>query len=143
MMGETGKDESNFVIREEIDRLVVQMLEAVYEEFKVDFRSNFDIRMILNQHMVPFDIRIRYNIPVSNPLLSEIKENYILAYTMASRAVTVLAEHYQKFISDDETGYFALVFALAMEQRENRAEKANILIVCSSGKGSSLSLIHI
>lgn len=141
MMGETGKDESNFVIREEIDRLVVQMLEAVYEEFKVDFRSNFDIRMILNQHMVPFDIRIRYNIPVSNPLLSEIKENYILAYTMASRAVTVLAEHYQKFISDDETGYFALVFALAMEQRENRAEKANILIVCSSGKGSSRLLM--
>lgn len=142
MIGDTGRDETNFVVREEIDRLVIRMLEIVYEEFKVDFRSNFDIRMILNQHMVPFDIRIRYNIPLTNSLLFEIKENYILAYTMASRAVAVLADYYQKPISDDETGYFALVFALGMEQRENRTEKANILIVCSSGKGSSRLLMY-
>lgn len=143
MIGDALQDEPNFVIHENIDRLVLQMLELIYNHYRIDFRSNFDLRMELNQHLVPLDIRIRYNIPLKNPLLSDIQKNYILAYTIASHASTVLSEYYQKNISDDEISYLALVFALELEKMGNwELSKSNLLIVCSSGKGSSRLLMY-
>ena len=113
MIGKVSCDETNFVIKEEIDSLTMQMLESVNNQFKMDFRVNFEIRMMLNQHMVPLDIRIKYDIQSKNPLLDEIKSKYIMAYTIAAHASTVLTEHYRKKISESEIGYLALIFALA------------------------------
>ncbi|RFZ76485.1 PRD domain-containing protein [Lacrimispora amygdalina] len=141
MIGKVSCDETNFVIKEEIDYLTMQMLESVNNQFKMDFRVNFEIRMMLNQHMVPLDIRIKYDIQSKNPLLDEIKSKYIMAYTIAAHASTVLAEHYKKKISESEIGYLALIFALAIEQNV-KIQKTNILIVCSSGKGSSRLLAY-
>ncbi len=137
MIGNVEKDEVNFVISEEIDRLVSQMLQLVDRDFKMEFSNHFDIRMLLNQHMVPFDIRMRYNIPVSNLLLKDIMKKYFFEYIMAISACTVLAEWYQKPVPEEEVGYFALIFALAEEQKVTKDEKKNILIVCSTGRGSS------
>lgn len=141
MMGNMSGDEENFVIQEKIDYLSVKMLERVRQEFQVDFRNNLEIRMMLNQHMVALDIRLRYHIPFQNPMLDEIKNKYILAYTMASHASVVLAENYYTTVSEDEIGYLALIFALALEQNHS-INKVNILIVCGSGKGSSRLLKH-
>lgn len=136
MIGNVVENDSNFVIHEKIDRLALRMMEAVSREYHIDFRNNFDARMALNQHLAPFDIRIRYGIPLKNPLLEEIKERYSLAYEMAYHATRVLKEHYKKKIPEDEIGYFALIFALELE-RDKKDQLSDILIVCSSGKGSS------
>ncbi|GLC79060.1 BglG family transcription antiterminator [Lacrimispora brassicae] len=137
MIGNEEKDEVNFVISEEIDCLVSQMLKLVDRDFKMEFSSHFDVRMLLNQHMVPFDIRMRYNIPVSNLLFKDILKRYFFEYIMAVSACTVLAEWYQKPVPEEEIGYFALIFALAEEQKKKKEERKNILIVCSTGRGSS------
>lgn len=142
MIGDIGENASNFVIREEIDTLVMHMLELIYREFHIEFRNNFDLRMNLNQHMVPFDIRVRYDIPSHNPVLQDIKKNYVFAYTIALRCGSVLAEHYNKKISEDEIGYLALIFALGLEQTDRVVEKRNILIVCGSGKSSARLLMY-
>lgn len=142
MVGTDGRGKSNFVIREQIDRLVLQMMDLIYEDFKMDLRSNFDLRLSLNQHMVPLDIRLRYNIILKNPLLEEVKSSYSFAYTMAAHASSVLVNYYRREISEDEVGYLALIFELVLEQTEGQVEKHNILIVCSSGKGSSKLLLH-
>lgn len=59
----------NFIIMGQIDELVFRMLNTIYETFSLDFRNNLELRMSLNQHLVPMDIRIRYNIRAENPLL--------------------------------------------------------------------------
>lgn len=121
----------------QMDTMDVQMLEIVNQVFHVDLRSDFDLRMSLNQHMVPFDIRTRFDIYLENPVLDEIKENYMMGYRMASVAAAVLADSYKKEIPEGEIGYFALLFTLAMEKQKENTQKKDILIVCSSGKGSS------
>ena len=73
----------NFVIPENIDQLSLRILQLISNEYHLDILNDFDIRMTLNQHLVPFDIRMRYEIPLKNPLLQEIKENYSLAYQAA------------------------------------------------------------
>jgi lichenan operon transcriptional antiterminator len=132
-----GKYGSNLVISGKIDELVLRMINSVYEVYKFDFRNNLELRMSLNQHMVPFDIRMQYGIPLKNPILQQIKKEYALAYTIASGACIALSEHYKMNIPEDEIGYFATIFALALEKQDKKIEKKNIVVVCVSGKGSS------
>lgn len=144
MVGCEAQNELNFVIREDIDKLAFGMLELIYEDTRIDFRGNFDLRMSLNQHLVPLDIRLRYDVPMTNPMVSEIKQNYSMGYTIASQAASVLRQHYKKEISEDEIGYLALIFALALKKLEekNNVEKTSILVVCNSGKGISRLLMY-
>lgn len=144
MVGCQSGNELNFVIQENIDKLAVDMLETVYEQAGIDLRGNFELRMSLNQHLVPMDIRIRYDMPLTNTMLKEIKEKYLMGYNVAVQAAVVLNRHYQKQISEDEIGYLALIFALALEQVETTADikKSKVLIVCNSGKGISRLLMY-
>lgn len=137
MVGGMDEERDNFIIREEFDRLVVEMLDLIYEEYGIEMRSDFNLRMALNQHMVPFDIRIRYQIRIANPILDQIQKNYIFGYTLAKRGMTVLEKHYGCRIPEEETGYFAMLFVYALEQKYNEPEKVRILIVCGAGRASS------
>lgn len=132
----------NVIISGDIDELTLQMLDIVYNGFKIDFRNNLELRMSLNQHMVPFDIRMQYGIPLKNPLMQEIKKEYAFAYTIAATACIVLNEHYKTRIPEDEIGYFAMIFALALEKQDRKIDKKNILIVCASGKGTTQLFIY-
>lgn len=132
----------NLVISGEIDELVLQMLDEVFHGFKIDFRNNLELRMALNQHMVPFDIRMKYRIPLKNPFITEVKKEYAFAYTVAATACIVLNEHYKINMPEDEIAYFAVLFALALEKKDKKIEKKNIVVVCVSGKGSSQLFIY-
>lgn len=136
IVGNVVENDINFVIKEQLDRLVLSMLDVIQKEYHMDFRNDFDVRMTLNQHLVPLDIRMRFDIPLHNPMLDEIKSNYSLAYQISCEAVQKLSEYYHKEISEDEIGYIALILELAIE-REQKGDKSDILVVCSSGKGSS------
>ncbi len=136
IVGNVVENDSNFVIREHLDRIALEMFEYIVKEYHMDFRNDFDIRMSLNQHLVPLDIRLRFDIPLHNPLLDDIKKNYSLAYQISCEVSQILENHYQKRISEDEIGYLALIFELAIERKQND-EKSDILVVCSTGKGSS------
>ncbi|GLB32076.1 putative licABCH operon regulator [Lacrimispora amygdalina] len=133
-------------IKPEIPRrlmdLITEMLQSVYDSFKIDFRQNQELILSLSQHMVPLDIRIRYDMGTDNPLLEETKKNYFLAYAIARQACIVLNQHYHKSLSEDEVGFIALLFALALEQEKRNNGRKNVLIVCASGKGSAQLLTY-
>lgn len=132
----------NLEITHFIDDLSMQMILRVREGFQLDFLDNFDLRMSLNKHMVPFNIRILYGIPLKNPLLDNVKREFPYAYNLAAHAGTVLKEYYGAGIPEEEIGYIALLFQFALEKREKKIQKKNILIVCASGMGSSQLLIQ-
>lgn len=140
IMGDTESDVGNFVIREELDQLVLDMLEAVYEEYRIELRNNFNLRMSFNQHMVPLDIRLRYHIRIINPILMEIRENYAFAYTLAEKCTLELVRYYHREIPEDEIGYLAVLLAMGLEQQSKHVRKSKILIVCGAGRGSSRML---
>lgn len=137
LVGNVDKGVSNFIIREELDSLVLEMLELIYHEYGVDLRNNFNLRMMLNQHMVPFDIRIRYGIKIRNPILENIKRDYAFGYAMAEKGCIVLEKHYGKKLTEDELGYFAVMLVIALEQDYQQIRKNRILIVCSSRIGTA------
>ncbi len=129
--------EENVIITQEISDLVTAMLERVYDLFKFDFRSDLELRMILSQHLVPLSVRIRFDMDMKNPMLRDVKEKILFVLYMACNAVTVLNEHFKVSLSEDEVAYFAFAFALALERRKTEIKKKNVILVCSSGRGSA------
>lgn len=130
-------DEGRLTIPPRIEELSRKMLISVNEVFAIDFIQNLDLKMVLCQHLVSLDIRLKFGIKVKNPLLNDIKNKFILSYIIATQSVIPLVDYYKQEISEDEIANIALHFTLALEQENNKITKKNILIVCSTGQGSA------
>ncbi|MCD8221225.1 MAG: BglG family transcription antiterminator [Clostridiales bacterium] len=125
------------VVSEEIDELIECMLSSVYSAFRFDFSSDLELAVMLRRHLVPMIVRLQHGMRISNPLLTEIRQQYALAFTMATTACMVLNHKYHTVVREDEIGYIALLFALALERKRTEIAKKNILLVCASGQSSS------
>ena len=137
LMDEPLSEEGDAAISDEVWGVVSKMLEVVNSTFHFDFRNDLELRMNLARHIVPLSVRLRYHMNLTNPLLSDIKRRFPLAYSMALEAATVLASAYHAVMSEDEIGYIALALALALERQKAEPVKKNILVVCASGMGSA------
>lgn len=145
VIGSIQRDSDNMVISPEIQELAERMLQYIYSTMKIDLRNNFPLIMMLAQHMTALEIRIKYNIRLSNPLLDEIKKQYSKAYVIALQASAILENNYNKKLREDETGYLAVIFNLYLENmkdREQETVKKNILIICAMGKASAQMLAY-
>lgn len=125
--------EPNFIISPEIYGLANEMIQTIYESYKIDLRSHFDLRIALCKHLVPLEIRLKYDMLLENPLLEDIKKQYSYSFAIASQAIVPIVMRYEKKLDENEVGYIALILATALETKSN-SEKKNILLVCSEGK---------
>lgn len=131
-----GDDGAN-VISDEVWRTVSSMLERVWEAYRIDFRRDVELRMNLAHHVVPLSMRLKFNLEQKNPLLDDIKAKFPLAYSMAQDASVVLRKTYDSEVSEEEVGYIALAFALAIERSKTKLPRKRVLIVCASGAGTA------
>lgn len=125
------------IITEDIIDLVHSMLKRVEEETGYDFYNDFNLLLSLQLHSIPIIKRIIYHTYIHNPLLSEIKQKLTLAYDLAVSATKVINEKYNVIIPEDEIGYYAIHFSVALQRTTSMIHKKRILIVCSSGKAGS------
>ncbi len=130
-------DDENLVVDTEINRLVNEMLDYIYEIFKLDFSRDFDLQTALRKHMVSLRVRLKYHLTLKNSMLKEIREIYSFSYGVAAQAAMVLSSHFHFIVPEAEIGYLALCFALAMERRKKTRYRRNIVLVCSTGGGSA------
>ena len=136
------QDEGGSVISDEVWGIVSKMLDVVWNAFRFDFRFDLELRMNLARHIVPLSARVRYHMNLENPMLADIKAKYPLAYAMAAESAVVLERAYDGVLSEDEVGYLALAFALAVENHTERMNRKRLLVVCASGTASSRLLEH-
>lgn len=129
---------SNFIVGDQIDGLVSEIFDLVKTSYNLDFSRNFDLRLALCLHFEPLIKRLKYNMHLENPLLNQIKEKYSYAYTIALTASSVIFKHYGKELSEDEIGYIALSFQLALEEDRRRTrDKKNVILICNLGRVSA------
>ena len=115
-----------------------EMIRRVEECFGFDLSDDFELRMNLATHVAPLSVRLRYGMQMKNPLLTDIRQRFAVAYSMAQEASAVLAARYGRAPSEDEVGYIALAFALSLERlKGSERGRRNILVVCASGAGSA------
>lgn len=134
---DASASEPEMSISEEAWDLVLRMVQTIHNTFHVDFSGDLELKMGLAQHIMPLMARLKYCLGVRNPMLSDIKRRFPLAYTMACAVASLLQEVSGCIPSEDELGYIALSFAFALERRQTGAGKKNLLVVCASGRGSA------
>ena len=137
-----GQPIDSIVISDEVWSFVTMMVERIWQLFRFDFRDDLELRMTLAQHMVPLSVRLRFKMRIENPLLTDIKSCYPLAWAMAVEASSVPEDAFGAVLSEEEKGYLALDFAYALERHAHGGKRKSILIVCASGAGSAKLLEH-
>lgn len=137
-----AREDAGLVISDEVWGVVENMLERVWEAFHIDLRGDLELRMNLARHIVPLSVRLTWHLRMENPLLQDIKTRFPLAYALAVNSSSVLEETFGAAPSEDEMGYIALTYALALERRQGAPAKKSILVVCASGQGSARLLEH-
>lgn len=123
---------------EQYHDLIMAMLN-VFNEYQINLYSDYELYQSLAAHLEPAMVRLEYGLPIYNPMLGQIIENYYEIFEITKQACQVI--NYQ--LNDDEVGYLVLHFAAAIERNKLNQDKRliNVGIVCSSGIGISALLM--
>lgn len=134
-------DNDTSLIQPETMNIVRHILTDIVNIYGIDFFSDIDLFTMLCMHLQPMIQRIRNRIRLHNPILDDIREGNPMGYEMAVLACDILARKYDTDIDEQEIGYLALHFQLALERKKNTLKKKKILVVCASGAGTSRLLM--
>lgn len=128
---------------DDVKDLLFNILNNLYNEFNWDFRQDLEFINSLILHLRPALNRLKYDMNIRNPLLSEIKAKYPDAFEGAVIASKCIEEKIGKSVGEDEIGYIALHIGLALERMRTREiEKKRVLLVCATGMGSAKLLAY-
>ncbi|GCF94175.1 hypothetical protein NRIC_20660 [Enterococcus florum] len=115
---------------------VKEMVGHVEAQLGVKLHDNDRQIRDLTTHLKKAVTRINSGLFVRNPMKDEIKRNYLFIFEIVSKAA---AEVFGKeFFPEDELCFLVLYFVMMIDKLSNKAFR--VLIVCSSGMGSSKML---
>lgn len=122
-----------------------QMAQRIIEEFErvtlLPLDNREALKKSLYDHLVPAFFRISFKIPLVNPLINRIKEEYPELFEFVKISLAPLSIWTGQVISEEEIGYFTLHFGGYLEKDKRHSSAViNGLIVCSNGVSSSLML---
>ncbi len=138
LIGSTSQGTNKtFVVTKEVETLLSEIFELIKSTYAIDFTHNLSLKVSLSMHFEPMINRLKHNMFVENPIVSDIKRKYSIAYTLALTANSVIRKHYGKSLDDGEIGYIALSFELALEESKKEKPKKKILLVCNLGRVSA------
>ncbi|MFZ7132548.1 MAG: BglG family transcription antiterminator [Eubacteriales bacterium] len=125
----------------------VENLVNVIKEFIIDTghrlnRSFIDDQELLEGlliHINPAISRIRYQIYLVNPILSDIKEQYREIFDVVKDSAVIMEKSFNVLFNDDELGYITMHIGAAVQRsiESNGNKYIKAVIVCSSGIGTA------
>lgn len=125
---------------EEYHDVIMKML-SVFEEKGYHLLGDYELYQSLAAHLKPALVRLEYQLPIYNPMLLQIQENFADIFQITKLASDAFTDIYGYDMNDDEIGYLALHFAAAIERyQSSHLRPIQVGIVCSSGIGISALL---
>lgn len=126
-----------------LEFLLLCAQEMVYEFERLgalEFNKYRNLLLDTFYHLIPAYFRIQYGFKIKNVLLAQIKENYEEIYVLTQLSMSPLKKITGKYITDDEVGYFTILFGGYMKtsiQTSIEVKKFNALIVCPNSVSAS------
>jgi len=120
--------------------LVDQLMEHVSERLHPTLGADAELRRSLALHLERLAVRLRYGLPVHNPLLHEVADRYPKAYEVATGLGELIAGYFDATIVEDEVGYVTMYLSGALE-RSRLLPGRRVLVVCPSGMATAWILV--
>lgn len=135
-----GKKKVSQEQEKECRELVEQMIIVYDEQLACILAADDEFVTALGAHLRPTLVRLRNHMPIENPHLQEIKENYSQIYERCLKVAAFLEKRLGLELPEAEIGFLAIHFGAALVRLESEKEKrrvVNIGLVCASGIGIS------
>ncbi|WP_423798093.1 BglG family transcription antiterminator [Neobacillus sp. SAB-20_R2A] len=107
------------------------------------FEKKDEVVHTLYQHFKPAFFRMKYRIPVENPLLHQIKNEHKELYMIVKEILHPIGTLLKITIPEEEIGFITIHFGALLERpKQEMPEKKKAIVVCPSGISSSLMVKH-
>jgi transcriptional antiterminator len=128
--------------RPELDRdtLIDRLVRTAAERLHPSLAEDDQLRRSLAEHVRRLRIRLRYGLPVSNPLDDEVRHRYPDVYAVATETVQEVGSIDEAAIPPDEVGYLAMYLAGSLERNRLRP-KIRVAVVCPAGMATAWILV--
>jgi len=124
--------------RESAMRYVGQMIAVMEQELKLNLEGDETLFENLTTHLTSAVQRIKLGMAIRNPLLDHVKREYPLIFEATRKAAAAVEKQIGAPVPEEEVGYLAMHFGSAiLRKTEMPAERCRVLLVCSSGIGTS------
>lgn len=135
-----GEDD---VISQEVDSFVNGILDEIKEKTNIDFSGDVELKISLALHIAPLLIRLKNRMQLKNNMVEDIRLNYPLAYDVAIISASYIYSKIHISLDEDEVGYLAVHFSLALSKKENKINPKKVLVICSARRGDYLMMQHM
>ncbi|MGL4875102.1 MAG: BglG family transcription antiterminator [Clostridium sp.] len=124
----------------EMKELVLKILLETKKVMGIDLLKDEVLKRFLGAHLKSSIKKARYNIADVNTMLMAIKNKYPLACSVGVLASEVVYKECGVKLDENSIGYLALHFEAAFERKKEIIEYKKVLLVCTTGLGTSLLL---
>jgi transcriptional antiterminator len=119
-----------------IERLVASAASRLHPSLAEDVQ----LRRSLGEHLRRLRVRLRYGLPVTNPLDQEVRQRYPDVYRVASEIVSALHPVGDAVVPQEEVGFLTMYLAGSLERNRLRP-KIRITVVCPAGMATAWILV--
>lgn len=119
-----------------IDRLVRLAAERLHPSLAEDDQ----LRRNLTEHLRRLRVRLRYGLPITNPLDHEVRERYPDVHAVASEIVLALGPIGDGAVPPEEVGFLTMYLAGSLERHRLR-QKVRVTVVCPAGMATAWILV--
>lgn len=120
--------------------LVRELVEIAASRLHPTLADDAELRRSLSQHLERLGVRLRYRLPVHNPLLSEVADRYPDVHEVAEDLGHAIARHFGSPMPPDEVGFVTMYLAGAMERSRLKPSRRAV-VVCPSGMATVWVLV--
>ncbi len=125
---------NDLAIQDEYDALVKKMIQEMSDSTQIDLTKDDKLYTNVLYHLVSMIYRHKLNVPVTNPLLAEIKREYSVLYSTTWLILTGIEKELDIRLTEDEVAFMMIHFQGAIDRASSNKK---ILIVCLTGIGTS------
>lgn len=134
-------------VQEDDRGLLFKLCEQLVFDFEskacIAFEKKNEVVSTLYQHLKPAYFRMKYRIPIFNPLLSQIKNEHKELFTIVKELLSPIGTLLSITIPEEEIGYITIHFGALLEKpKKVLPQKKRAIVVCPSGISSSLMVKH-
>jgi mannitol operon transcriptional antiterminator len=125
---------------DEDDEAIGRLVAAAARRLHPSLADDDQLRKSLAEHLRRLRVRLRYGLPVSNPLMHEVRERYPDVYQVAEEIVAEVAPLGKDAVPVDEIGFLTMYLAGSLERNRLRP-KIRVTVVCPAGMATAWILV--
>lgn len=135
-----GNREDSSAISPEMNKFILDSLEAIRDKFGMDFTDDMNLRIALALHCMSLNARVKYNMQIKNDMSAYIRESFPVGYDLGIYLGHLLGKKYGKCVSEDEISLLAIHFYSNILEHKKRSGRKKMLIISTLKKSMTILL---